>query len=243
MNISGNGTISAGEYNDRISVSGSGKLDGNIRCVGLHCSGSLHGSGYVHCSEDIHVSGSCHVQGAVQAKELKISGSFHVGEDLTVENDAKVSGSMTCGGSVSCGTLACSGGVSVRGGIEGEDVRVSGKLDCGGLLNAERIDLYSYGHVGSIGGSEIRIHDEEWRKKTKINRMPLLSSLVGAGHNGHMTVDELIEGDVVALEYVTVPKVVGRVVAIGEGCEIDLVQYSEAIEIHPKAKVRKQEKV
>lgn len=243
MNISGSGSISAGEYNDRISVSGSGKLDGNVRCVGLHCSGSLHGSGYVHCLEDIHVSGSCHVQGAVQAKELKISGSFHVGEELTVENVAKVSGSMTCEGSVSCGTMDCSGGVSVRGGIEGEDVRISGKLDCGGLLNAEKIDLSSHGHVGSIGGSEIRIHDEEWRKKTKINRMPLLSSLVGAGHNGRMTVDELIEGDVVALEYVTVPKVVGRVVAIGEGCEIDLVQYSEAIEIHPKAKVGKQEKV
>ena len=243
MNISGSGSISAGEYNDRISVSGSGKLNGNVRCVGLHCSGSLHGSGYVHCTEDIHVSGSCHVQGTVQAKELKISGSFHVGEDLTVENGAKVSGSMTCGGSVSCGTLACSGGVSVGGGIEGEDVRVSGKLDCGGLLNAEKIDLYSCGHIGSVGGSEIRIHDEEWKKKSKVSRMPLLSSLIGSGHSNRMRVDELIEGDVVALEYVTVPKVVGRVVAIGEGCEIDLVQYSEAIEIHPKAKVGKQEKI
>lgn len=243
MNISGSGTISAGEYNDRISVSGSGRLSGNVRCVGLRCSGSLHADGYVRCAEDLHVSGSCHVAGAAQAKDMRISGSFHVGEDLTVENGAHVSGAMTCGGKVRCVTLSCSGGVSVKGDIEGEDVRVSGKLDCGGLLNAERIDLYSHGHVGSIGGSEIRIHDEEWRKKTKINRMPLLSSLVGAGHNGHMTVDELIEGDVVALEYVTVPKVVGRVVAIGEGCEIDLVQYSEAIEIHPKAKVGKQERI
>lgn len=243
MKISGNGTISAGEYNDHISVSGSGRLEGNVRCVGLHCSGSLGAAGYVKCTEDIRVSGSCRVQGAVEAREIHISGSFHAGEDLRVTDGAHVSGSMTCGGRVRCGTLACSGGVTVQGDVEAEDVRVSGKLDCGGLLNAERIDLSSHGHVGSIGGSEIRIHDEEWKKKTRVSRMPLLSSLVGGGHNGRMTVDELIEGDVVALESVTVPKVVGRVVAIGEGCEIGLVQYSETIEIHPKAKVGKQEKI
>ena len=242
MKISGNGTISAGEYNDHISVSGSGRLAGNVRCVGLHCSGSLGAAGYVKCAEGIRVSGSCHVQGTVEAKEIHISGSFHAGDDLCVTDGAHISGSMTCGGKVRCGILACSGGVTVQGDVEAEDVRVSGKLDCGGLLNAERIDLSSHGHVGSIGGSEIRIHDEEWKKKTRVNRMPLLSSLVGVGR-GHMTVDELIEGDVIALEFVTVPKVVGRVVAIGEGCEIGLVQYSETIEIHPKAKVGKQEKI
>jgi cytoskeletal protein CcmA (bactofilin family) len=203
----------------------------------------LHADGYVRCAEDLHVSGSCHVAGAAQAKDMRISGSFHVGEDLIVENGAHVSGAMTCGGKVRCVTLSCSGGVSVKGDMEGEDVRVSGKLDCGGLLNAEKIDLYSAGHIGSIGGSEIKIHDDEWKKHNKITRMPLLSSLVGGGGRNRMKVDELIEGDIVALEYVTVPKVVGRVVAIGEGCEIDLVQYSEAIEIHPKAKVGKQERI
>ena len=71
--------------------------------------------------------------------------------------------------------------------------------------------------------------------------MPLLSRLVGAG--GALTVEELIEGDVVAIECVRAPKVVGRVVAIGAGCNIDLVQYSEEIEVHPDAKVGKCEKV
>ena len=33
MHISGSGHIPAGEYNDKISVSGSGSLDGNIRCT------------------------------------------------------------------------------------------------------------------------------------------------------------------------------------------------------------------
>ena len=63
MHISCSGHIPAGEYNDKISVSGSGKLDGNVRCTSLSCSGSVHGTGYVQCSEDVRVSGSCHIDG------------------------------------------------------------------------------------------------------------------------------------------------------------------------------------
>ena len=52
-----------------------------------------------------------------------------------------------------------------------------------------------------------------------------------------------VEGDDIALEGVTAPRVSGRVVAIGEGCEIDLVQYSEQVEISPEAKVGRTEKI
>ena len=52
-----------------------------------------------------------------------------------------------------------------------------------------------------------------------------------------------IEADTIALENVKTPRVSGRIVAIGEDCEIDLVQYSEEIEISPKAKVGRTEKI
>ena len=78
--------------------------------------------------------------------------------------------------------------------------------------------------------------------KTKKRRLPLISRLVGLG-GSELTVGELVEGDVVALECVKVPTVVGRVVAIGVGCEIDLVQYSEEVEIDPDAKVGRCEKI
>jgi hypothetical protein len=74
--------------------------------------------------------------------------------------------------------------------------------------------------------------------------MPLLSKLIGMGADGAVTyISESIEGDVIALENVKAPLVIGRIVAIGAGCEIGLVQYSEAIEIDPDAKVEKQEKI
>ena len=69
----------------------------------------------------------------------------------------------------------------------------------------------------------------------------MLNKIIGCG--GRFSVDEYIEGDVVTLEDVTAPKVVGRIVSIGAGCEVDFVQYSENIEIHSSAKVAKYEKI
>ena len=73
-----------------------------------------------------------------------------------------------------------------------------------------------------------------------IKRLPLLSKLLG---RNALSVDESIEGDEVSLEYVSAPLVTGRVVAIGEGCYIDTVRYSEEVEIHPGARVGNCEKI
>ena len=70
----------------------------------------------------------------------------------------------------------------------------------------------------------------------------MFSSLAKAA-DGIVRVKNSVEGDDIALEGVTAPRVSGRVVAIGEGCEIDLVQYSEQVEISPEAKVGRTEKI
>lgn len=245
MNISGSGRIAAGEYNEKISVSGSGRLDGNIRCIALSCSGSVRGEGSVSCAEEVRASGSCNVARDLAAKSVSASGSLNVGGNIFVEREIRSSGSTSCGGSIKCGTLGSSGSIRVGGEIEAEEIRISGRVICEGLINAERIDISMDGsntssRAGSIGGSEIKVYNE--RRGGKTSRMPLLSKLVGAG-GGMLTVDELVEGDVVAIECVKTPKVVGRVVAIGAGCDVALVQYSEEIEIHPDAKVGKYEKI
>ena len=244
MNISGSGSIAAGEYNESIKVSGSGRLKGNVRCISLSCSGAVRADGSVTCSEKVGVSGSCHIENGLNAQNMSASGSIKVGGNINADESVKISGSLNCGGSVRCVSLSCSGSMSVGGEIAAKEVRVTGRIKCDGLLNAEKIDIDLGGAsvtsaVGSMGGSEIKVLNSKGGKA--ISRMPLLKHIVGG--SGSLTVKELIEGDVVALEYTTVPKVVGRIVAIGAGCEIDLVQYSEEIEIHPKAKVEKYEKI
>ena len=244
MNISGSGRVSAGEHNEKISISGSGKIDGNIRCIALHCSGSVKGEGNIVCAEDVRVSGSAHFDKSVSADIISVSGSVKVGGGVNAKTAIKISGSFGCGGSLKAALLSCSGAVDIGGEAEADEIRVSGRINCAGLLNAEKVSIRMDGFnvnskIGSIGGSEIKIHND--RKGEKISRMPLLSKLVGSG--GKVIVDELVEGDIVAVECVKAPRVVGRVVAIGADCEIDLVQYSEEIEIHPDAKIGKYEKV
>lgn len=244
MNISGSGRVDAGEYNEKISISGSGRINGNVRCVAISCSGSVKSIGDVECSEGISVSGSAHFEKSVVADNFSVSGSARVDGDINAKNSIKISGSMKCGGSLKSSRIGCSGSVEIGDEAEADEIRISGKVICAGLLNADKIDIQKDGfnvnsRVGSIGGGEIKVHND--RKGEKLARLPLLSKLVGSG--GALIVDELIEGDVVALECVKAPRVVGRVVAIGADCEIDLVQYSEEIEIHPASKVGKYEKV
>ena len=158
MHISGSGHIPAGEYNDKISVSGSGKLDGNVRCTAFSASGSAHCAGALECAEDVRVSGSAHIDGGVTAASLSVSGSAHIGGDLTVKETVRVAGSVKVDGEIKSGAVHSAGVLRVEKGIEAEVV----KLNCitpidpavpagslkktGVLLVAE--DSFAHGSVG-----------------------------------------------------------------------------------------------
>ena len=247
MKISGSGHIPAGEYNENISISGSGKINGNLRCLSISCSGSTKSEGSVFCDGDFKCSGSAHLKKELHAKNITTSGSLRVEENIFAENEIRVAGGMVCKGKLKAGFVCCAGSIEISGDMEAEEFKSAGKLLCGGLLNAEKVSISldgAGGRVGSIGGSEIRIYwDPKNLRSKKLARMPLFSKLVNEGFQGHFVVEEQIEGDMVAIECVKAPKVVGRLVAIGADCEIDLVQYMEEIESHPDAKVGKCEKI
>lgn len=240
INISGSGVLASGEY-DKVSISGSGKLNGLIRCKSLHCSGSAKGDAEIECENGIHISGSGKFDKHVKAGSVSASGGFGCGGNLTVQNDIRISGGAKCEGSVKAGSISVSGGLSIKGDAEAETVKVFGILNCGGLLNAESIEIrFKDGmDIGSIGGSRINIYPEQLVKRRI--KLPLFSSLIKGA--AAVRVRNSIEGDIIALEGVVTPRVSGRIVAISDGCEIDLVQYSEQIEISPNAKVGKTEKI
>ena len=56
-------------------------------------------------------------------------------------------------------------------------------------------------------------------------------------------VQSSIEGDNIKVKYVTCPRVPSRNIIVGKGCKIDLVQYSDKIEISRSAKIGKIEKI
>ena len=56
MKISGSSAMPGGEYRT-VSISGSGKVQGSLRCESLRCSGSARVQGDVDCAGEIRCSG------------------------------------------------------------------------------------------------------------------------------------------------------------------------------------------
>ena len=239
MKISGSGTVPAGEY-EVIKISGSGSLEGNVKCTELHVSGSAGADASVECSGEIHVSGACDFGGDVKAKTLHISGAINCDKNLTALESVHLSGGVNVGENLKCSTLDAHGGLNIDGDIEAETASIHGALCCGGLLNAESIEIDTKDGcmIGSIGGSKIVI---------KYKKRKFFKNLISITFNDKQVrgvqVEQSIEGDDIDVNNVTCPRVSGRVVVIGEDCDIALLQYSESYEIHEKAKVGRIEKI
>jgi cytoskeletal protein CcmA (bactofilin family) len=175
----------------------------------------ISGSGNIPSGEynKVSVSGSGNLVGKVRCVSFSSAGSSK-GEDIECSESFKVSGSSHFSGNIEAADVKVSGSLKVEGAIESETVKIDGTVNCAGLLNAESIEIkFDRGmNIGSIGGSKIVIVSE---KAIKVfQKLPLFSSLAKTATKG-VNVNSSIEGDEVALEYVTCPRVTGRVIAIG----------------------------
>ena len=239
MKISGSGSIPAGEYNV-IKISGSGTMEGNVKCTELHVSGSANASGLVECSGMIHVSGACDFDSDIKTRSLHVSGATNTDGSIIATEAIHLSGGVNVDGNIKCATLEVHGGLNVDGDIEAETSFIHGNLACGGLFNAESIEIDTRDGciIGSIGCSKIVIR----YKKRKFFKNLITITFNDKQVRG-VEVEQSIEGDEIDIEHVTCPRVSGRCVTLGEGCDIDLLQYSEKYEIHEKAKVGKIERI
>lgn len=212
--FAGAGTVPAGEYDD-VSVSGSAKGYGNIICKNFHASGSFGGNCSITCSDKLKASGAFKAGGSIKAACVSAAGSF------------------SCGGNLEGEKIKIAGSVNVENGISGDDVRINGSIECGGLINAENFvfEHDGFSKIGSIGGSSISI------KRGGSSAGGFILKLLKKANEGMLTVSEEIEGDLIEIDHVKTPQVVGRIVKIGSGCKIGRVVYSESIEIAPDAQV------
>ncbi len=239
MKIAGSGSIGPGEY-DNVKISGSGKLEGPIRCNSMHCAGAAHCHGLIDSAADVKVSGSIHIEGDLKSAEINISGGAKILGNCFAQEEIKSAGSFHCDGNIKANKLFLDGG-SHAANIEAEEVRIAGTIACLGLLNAEKIEIELNGagsQIGSIGGSIIEIR----RKKHAVNIGFRLFKSKNK-NAGNLTVKDLVEGDEINIEYVQANAVIGRIVKIGRGCRIKQVQYSESIEIDADAEVSEQIKL
>lgn len=222
MKISGSSTMPGGEYG-KVRISGAGKVQGNLKCESMNCSGAAKVSGDILCLGDVGISGSFQCEGNVQAKEISASGSCGIGGSLTGDS-LRISGSTKIGGSIHMGQVKCSGSIAVEGDVEGDTVRLCGKAEIKGLLNAETVEISANGmsEIGDIGGTNIFVKED--------GSHHVFVFIGSASKRGMGLRVNTIEGDTVELENTTAKVVRGKRIVIGRGCQIERVEYSEHFE-------------
>ena len=236
IKISGSGTSGGGRYNE-VTISGSGKINGDLECVDFKTSGSSKVIGNLK-AETVKVSGSARIEGNVEAVEMKVSGSSHVTGQVKSQV-LKISGSTHIEGSLYGEEVTIMGSAHIEKDCEVESFKASGNFKIQGLLNAGQvtINLGGKSSVKEIGGEHIEVKvsiiDNFFFKKA-IDKM--------FNSRGELTT-EIIEGDEIYLENTNAKIVRGNKVTIGEGCNIGLIEYSGEINVSNESIVKEQKKI
>lgn len=234
ININGAGTATGGSV-DEVKINGSGTITSDLDCASFFCNGTSDVRGNVK-AERIKVNGTASFQGNVNAGKVKVYGTCDIEGNLT-SGEVLVSGSCGIKGTVSGESIEIQGSVSIAHDCEAESFRGLGSFSVDGLLNAGTIDIELYGKARAkeIGGEKITV-----KQGRRFGIGKLIKSFFAGAHELHAGT---IEGDEIYLEYTRAKVVRGKNVVIGEGCEIDEVEYTSDLKISQDAKVRGHKKI
>lgn len=225
------GTLGGGTYG-KISFSGGGRIIGDISCESLTVSGGVKASGNISSAGEIRTSGSLSCTGNIEAESIRTSGSAKVEGNLN-SGSIRTSGTLSVSGSVKGEEIRTSGSIKAGGDCEAESFFSSGLLRISGLLNSGTIEirldsLGSDSSVFSIGCENISVY---MAKGTPFSMF-----------KGRLVTGS-IEGDLIRLENTSAKIVRGRDVYIGDGCEIDLIEYSGKCEILGDSMIKEKRQV
>jgi cytoskeletal protein CcmA (bactofilin family) len=237
--LAGAGKLSGGDYT-RVSISGAGKVQGDIKAEELRISGAGKVEGRTEAMQ-IVVSGSGAFAGDVVADEMRVSGAARIDGSARVK-ELKCSGSYRAKESLVAEYIKASGQIRVGGDVEADMFKATGGFEIEGLLSADKIEIRLGGKCSAreIGGERIDVRRGGFRE-----RGILLDGLVrmfSGGGIAELRVT-LVEGDEIHLEDTIADTVRGKSVEIGPGCRIGEVEYTDHLDVHHDARVEKRTKV
>ncbi|MGO4889532.1 polymer-forming cytoskeletal protein [Anaerobacillus sp. MEB173] len=231
--LSGNSEAGGGSF-IKVAINGHGAIHGDVECNDFECNGSAQINGDI-TSQHAVINGSTKVQGNFSSDEIEIHG------DSTIDGNAffrkmEIKGHTRLKQSLKGDEILLEGIIKVAGDCEVEKAELNGAFTIDGLLNADHVEVTLHGKssVKEIGGEVITV---------KRNRHPILhldKLIKTLSKELHANI---IEGDVVKLEYTKAKVVRGNTVEIGPGCEIEFIEYSSDLNVSEKAVVEKSEKV
>jgi cytoskeletal protein CcmA (bactofilin family) len=216
VSISGAGTLSGGIY-ERVSISGSADVDGDLK------------------ADTITISGSCDVNGKIEARVVKVSGAADLKE--IVAEEVRISGAVDVVGDVHVSRLLkVSGAVDISGNVVvDERCIISGSFKIDGDLNGNviEIELSNKSKIyGNILCDRIKVVSPFLRD------IPSLFRFLFGRRRGYLEAKKIVAREVY-LENTYCDEVEGTDVIIGKGCRIDVVKYKENISIDPTSTIIK----
>ncbi len=231
--INGNGSTAGGTF-AKVRLNGNGKVHGNLVCQDFETNGSSKIDGDVTASNAV-VNGSSKLGGNMETNKFRINGSATIDGDLVFEK-LEVKGSGKVAGAVKGEKLLVEGILKVGKDCEVEEANFQGGFTIDGLLNADKIEVSLHGKsfAKEIGGEIISVRKSG---STTLGLDKIFKSL------SKELQAEVIEGDVIELENTKAKVVRGNTIRIGLGCDIDLVEYKNELQMNKNANVRENRKI
>lgn len=233
IKISGSGSCGGGCY-DRISISGSGSVNGDVKCNSISISGSGRIGGNVDCRDRISISGSGSIDGEIICGEFHNSGSAKSSGNITAKS-FHVSGVFKSGGWINSDVIAISGIVKAEGDITGERVNIRGGISTEKLVSGDNVVIeFESGcscRIGELGGGTIRVYRSEKLFRGLFGSLFNTNDSIGTAEIGS------IEADDIDISHCNVKSIVGTKVVIGPGCRVERVEYTESLQIDESSKV------
>jgi cytoskeletal protein CcmA (bactofilin family) len=238
LKYSGVLTIPGGKY-DSVDLSGVVKVDGDLDCLRINTGGVFREAGNL-VVETGWLNGSAQISGDLKSGTMDASGDTRVEGSLSVEK-LHTEGRLVVKGNVRADDIDARGHVRIGGDCNAETLDIRGAITIDKTLNAGSVDLQVYwgSAAKEICGERIRV-----RKGRDNHIMDTFATLFNPLNflKAHLKV-ETVEGDDIDLEHTTAKVVRGNKVTIGDGCDVELVEYKDEFNKAPKANVGKYVKV
>lgn len=164
LNISGSGSYPGGIF-ENIRISGTGKILGDVKCNKLSASGTSKVEGNV-VAQSISISGTGKVLGNIEVAKMSVSGTLRVEGDVS-GGSIGVSGAGKVFGNIKCEKVSISGAITIEKNIEAEEVTIQGSIKNNGFINAEKVVINTrgagngYTKFNEIGATTVAINNDQ----------------------------------------------------------------------------------
>ncbi len=238
LKIIGDSSASGGHYKNA-RIIGDSIVNGDIDCVNFKCVGNTKVDGKLH-ADNTKVVGSLSVIGSIESDDIRIDGNIESYGDLMSKN-LVLRGGMDVKGGVTAEDIRLIGYTTIRKNCDAESFRSEGPLTIVGLLNADEIDIRinSRCKVAEIGGERIQARRGHYPRLGNL----IKSFFIPADLFKGKLITDSIEGDEIRLEDTNAKIVRGKKIFIGDGCEIDIVEYAEECRITRRSSVKEKKKI